>query len=195
MNRIKTPAAENSRRFLFSRGRMRRYRIVSILLSMIVIIGSSCVSEPGIDKTKFSELTRTVEDLKSAIASGRPCDASETMQQRFISGIAVLKDKTASKAEIDLMKAYAHLLITYQDGLLLCQYLTQLPQYQFVPKGNIYVFQELDPLVQKYALSTESHLYRPTGVYWRSIEGDSIKIIWKSVESQIKNIENVVNYN
>jgi hypothetical protein len=56
------------------------------------------------------------------------------------------------------------------------------------------VFQELDPLVLKYELSTESHVYQPTGLHWRSISEDSIKVIWKSAEFQIKILQNMFNY-
>jgi hypothetical protein len=165
------------------------------LLSAIMLFGPGCVSEPGIDKGKFSELNRIAHDLKTAIKSGKPCDVPDTLLQRLASGTAALKDKTASKGERDLIEAYSRLLTTYNDGLLLCQYQTPSSQFQFVPKGRIYVFQELDPLVQKYGLSTESHLYSPTGVHWRSISGDSIKVIWESAEFQMKNIENMLNYN
>jgi len=166
-----------------------------IVLSAIVLFVSGCESEPGIDKKKFSELSRTVGNLQTAITSGKPCDIPDALLQILASETSVLKDKTASKAESDLVNAYSRLLNTYRDGLLLCQYQSQSPQYQFVPRGRIYVFQELDPLVQKYGLSTESHLYKPTGVYWRSIERGSIKVIWERVEFQIKNIENMLNYN
>jgi hypothetical protein len=174
---------------------MRQDGIVIIVLSSIMLFSSGCVSEPGMDKRKFSELNRTAQDLKTFIASGKPCDAPDTLRQRLVSGIEALKNKTASQEERDLIDAYSRLLTTYKDGLLLCRYRTQLSQFQFVPRGRIYVVQELDPLVEKYGLPTESHLYRPTGVYWRSIAGDSIKVSWESVESQIKNIENMVNYN
>ena len=174
---------------------MRRDGVVIILLSAIMLFGSGCVSEPGIDKGKFSELNRTARDLTTYFTSGEPCDVPETLLQRLSSGTAALKGKSASKGEMDLIKAYSNLLTTYQDGLLLCKYRNNFSQFQFVPKGRIYVTQELDPLVLKYDLSTESHLYRPTGQYWRSIAGDSIKVIWESAELQTKNIENMVNYN
>jgi len=174
---------------------MRRFDIVIILLSAIMLVYSGCVSEPSIDKGKFSELNRTARDLQTAITSDKPCDVPATLLQKLATETAALKNKTASKLESDVIEAYSRLLTTYQDGLLLCQHRTQLNQFQFVPKGRIYVFQELDPLVDKYGLSTESHLYKPTGVHWRSIAGDSIKVIWESAEIQLKNIENMVNYN
>ena len=173
---------------------MRQEGLVIILLSAITLSGSGCVSEPGIDKGKFSELNRTARDLATSLTSGKPCEVSETLLQRLASGTAALKDKAASKGESDLIKAYSNLLTTYQDGLLLCNYQKHFSQFEFVPKGRIYVSQELDPLVQKYDLSTESHLYRPTGLYWRSIAGDSIKVIWERAKLQTKNIENMVNY-
>ncbi len=174
---------------------MRQEGMVIILLSAIVLSGLGCVSEPGIDKGKFSELNRTARNLTTSLASGKPCDVPETLLQRIASGTAALKDKSTSKGERDVIKAYSNLLTTYQDGLLLCNYRNHLSQFEFVPKGRIYVSQELDPLVQKYDLSTESHLYRPTGLYWRSIAADSIKVVWERAELQTKNIENMVNYN
>ena len=174
---------------------MRQDGIVVLLVSSIMLCGSGCVSEPGMDKGKFSGLNRTAQDLKTSIASGKPCDMPDTLLQRLASGIAALKNKTASKEERDLIDAYSRLLSTYQDGLLLCRYRTQLSQFQFVPRGRIYVVQELDPLVEKYELPTESHVYKPTGARWRSIAADSIQVIWESAKLQIKNIENIANYN
>jgi hypothetical protein len=174
---------------------MRQVGIVILLLSAIMLFGPGCPSETGIDKRKFVELNRIAQDLKAAIASGKPCDVPTSLLQRLVDGTAALKDKTASKGESDLLAAYSRLLTAYQDGLLLCQHQTPSSQLHFVPKGRIYVFQELDPLVQKYDLPTESHVYRPTGVHWRSIGGDSIKVIWESAESQIKNIDIMLNYN
>jgi hypothetical protein len=177
------------------RERVRKDGLTIIVLASIMLFGPGCVSEPGMDKVKFSELNHAAQDLKLSLASGKPCDAPDTLLQRLASGTAALTNKTASKEERDLLAAYSRLLTTYKDGLLLCQYRTHLSQFQFVPKGRIYVVQELDPLVEKYGLPTESHVYKPTGVYWRSISGDSIQVIWEHAEIQIKNIENMVNYN
>jgi hypothetical protein len=174
---------------------MKQNSIVIIGMSAIMLFSPGCFSEPGIGKSKFSELNRIAQDLKAAIASGKPCDVPETALQKFAAETKALNGKTASKAENDLIQAYSHLLTTYRDGLLLCKYQTPSSQFQFVPKGRVYVFQELDPLVQKYGLPTESHVYKPTGAYWRSIAGDSIKVIWESADSQIKNIEVMMKYN
>lgn len=174
---------------------MRQGGVVILFLSVIIFFGPGCSWEPGIDKKKFSELNRTVQELRVSLRSDKPCDVPDTLLQRLASGTAALKDKTASKAERDVLAAYSRLMTTYEDGMLLCRYRNQLHQFQFVPQGRIYVSQELDPLVEKYGLATERHLYEPTGAYWRSIDGNSIRVIWESAEVQTKNIENMVNYN
>jgi len=56
------------------------------------------------------------------------------------------------------------------------------------------VGQDVDPIVFKYRFVTESHLYQPTGQYWKSIPDDSIQIIWRNADSQIKMIENMMRY-
>jgi hypothetical protein len=190
------PSVEKKYNDIFiQKERMRQDNIVILLLATIILFGQGCVSEPGMDKGKFSEVNRIAHDLQTSITPDKPCDVPEALLQKLASGTAALKNMTASKAEREVVEAYSRLVTTYQDGLLLCQCQTRLNNFQFVPKGRIYVFQDLDPLVDKYDLSTENHLYKPTGVRWRSISGDSIKMIRKSAENQLKNIENMVNYN
>ncbi len=174
---------------------MKQVRIVILLFSAATFFIYGCVLEQGIDKAKFSDLNRTVQDLKIVIASNSPCDAPAELQQRLAAGIAAVKDRTASRPERELITAYSNLLAVYQDGLLLCRYRNQLTDFQFVPKGRIYVSQELDPIVEKYELSTEKHQYKPTGQYWRSVPGDSIRVIWSRAQNQIKNIETILKYN
>jgi hypothetical protein len=174
---------------------MRRKDIVIIFCSAILLFCLGCAQERVMDKGKFAELNRAAHDLKTFIASDKPCELPDSLLQRLVSGTEALKNKTPAKDESDLLQAYSDLLTIYKDGLLLCKYRNHLSHFQFVPKGRIYVPQELDPIVLKYGLQTERHLYRPTGEYWRSIAGDSIKVIWAGAEFQIKNIENMTNYN
>jgi hypothetical protein len=174
---------------------MKQGGIIISFLSVIILFSSACISDPGIDKAKFSELNRIARELQASIPAGKPCDVPDTLLQKLASLTAALKDRTTSTEELDLISAYSNLLTTYNDGQLLCTYRTHLSQFNFVPKGRIYVFQELDPLVQKYDLTTKSHVYQPTGLHWRSISEDSIKVIWESAAFQTKNIENRVNYN
>lgn len=161
----------------------------------MLLFSFGCKQEPGLDKGKFLALDQTTQELKTAIKSGMHCEVPDTFLLRLASATAALKGKTVSKQERDLLSAYEHLLAIYKDGLLLCRSRTHLTEFQFVPKGRIYVTQELDPLVERYELATESHRYGPTGKYWRSIPGDSITVIWENAEAEIRNIETMTNYN
>jgi hypothetical protein len=173
---------------------MTPQRSVIILASALLLFALGCTVEPGLDKKKFAELDRASRDLKAALRSGDPCSIPDTVLQRLAAGITELKGKTASKAERDLVSAYANLVAICQDGMLLCRSRTHLSGFEFVPKGRIYVTQELDPLVEKYDLPTERHVYKPTGAHWKSLSGDSIKVIWERAEVQIKNIEVMLKY-
>jgi hypothetical protein len=169
-------------------------RSVIILASALLLFALSCTAEPGLDKEKFAELDRASQDLKAVLGSGDPCDIPDAVLERLAAGTTALKDKTASKAEHDLVSAYANLVTISHDGLLLCRSRSHLTVFEFVPKGRIYVTQELDPVVEKYNLPTERHVYKPTGAHWKSISGDSIKVIWERAKVQIKNIEVMLKY-
>ncbi len=185
---------------------MRSHRLLSItgmrnhiaavtIFSVMMFLASACIPENRVDKNKFAELGRTAQELKTAITSSRPCEVPDELVQRLASGIAAVKDKASSRAERDVVAAYSNLLSTYHDGLLLCRSRAHLAQFQFVPKGRIYVTQEIDPIVEKYDLSTEKHVYKPTGQVWRSIDGDSMRIVWESAVSQTQNIDFLVDHN
>ncbi len=174
---------------------MRLLSTVMLVLLASLLFISSCVSEPEFDKSKFTEINRTVQNLKAALSSDNPCNLPDSLLERFSSGIAAVKGKVKSKKEHDLIIAYSYLLTTCKDGLLLCRSRNQFANLDMFPKGRIYLSQELDPLVERYDLPTEKHLYKKTGQYMRSVDGNSIGVIWESARTQIKNIENILNYN
>jgi hypothetical protein len=159
-----------------------------------MLLAAGCETEHRLDKGKFAGLDRARQDLKAALRSGKYCEIPDAVLERLASGTAAIKDKTASRAERDLLKAYADLAAICRDGQLLCRSRTHLTGFEFVPKGRIYVTQELDPLVERYDLLTERHVYKPTGVQWKSISVDAIRVIWEDAEAQIRNIEVMQEY-
>jgi hypothetical protein len=173
---------------------MTPQRFIITLTSALLLMMSACASEPGLDKGKFAELDRAGRDLKAALGSENPCDIPDAVLQKLALGIAAVKDKTASQAERDLLSAYVNLLTLSRDGQLICRSRTHLSGFEFVPKGRIYVTQDLDPLVEKYGLATESHVYKPTGAHWKSISVDSIGVVREKAAVQIKNIEVMLKY-
>ncbi len=163
-------------------------------LLIVVLSAAGCKNEPALDKGKFADLNRVRQDLDAAIRAGKACDEAEGAVQRLSSGTAGLQGRTASKAESDLLSAYMHLLAVSKDGLLLCRSRTLLSGFPFVPQGRIYVSQDLDPIVERYDLPTEKHLYKPTGKYWKSLSADSLSVVWESAEAEMRHIETMVKY-
>ena len=161
---------------------------------MMFFLGASCSSKPGIDKGKFTQLNRTALTVKTSLASGASYRQLTELVQGLSVEIASVKTKVATNEERELLEAYSALLAMYQDGLLLWRYKLEFAPFDFVPKGRIYVGQDVEPIVFKYSFPTESHLYQPTWQRWKSLSEDSIQIIWSNADSQLKIIENMKNY-
>ena len=157
-------------------------------------LAASCSSRPGIDKGKFTQLDRAALTVKTSLASGASYRRLTELVQGLSVEIASVKTKVATKEEKELLEAYSDLLAMYRDGLLLWKYKLEFAPFDFVPKGRIYVGQDVEPIVFKYHFPTESHLYQPTRQRWKSLPEDSIQIIWSNADSQLKIIENMKNY-
>ncbi|MGO9377353.1 MAG: hypothetical protein ACLP29_02230 [Dissulfurispiraceae bacterium] len=179
-----------------SAGRKNRGNLLALLL-IISVISMSCSLEPSqksIDKNKFAKLNAAAVSVKASI------DAGESYQQAvdkadILSGeITAMKDAVATKRESRLLKAYSDLLTIYRDGLLLWRYQEYFPHLAPELKGSIYVAQDVEPIVEKYRFSTESHIYKPTGQKWKSIPADSIRIVWKNADDQLAIIKNITDY-
>lgn len=174
-----------------STGKQRNFLAV---LLMMFFLGASCSSKPGIDKGKFTQLNRTALTVKTSLASGASYRQLTELVQGLSVEIALVKTKVATNEEKELLEAYSDLWAMYQDGLLLWRYKLEFAPFDFVPKGRIYVGQDVEPIVFKYRFPTESHLYQPTRQRWKSLSEDSIQIIWSNADSQLKIIENMKNY-
>ena len=157
-------------------------------------LAASCSSKPGIDKGKFTQLDRAALTVKTSLASGASYRRLTELVQALSAEIASVKTRVATKEESELLEAYSDLAAMYRDGLLLWKYKLEFAPFDFVPKGRIYVGQDVEPIVFKYHFPTESHLYQPTRQRWKSLPEDSIQIIWSNADSQLKIIENMKNY-
>ncbi len=165
-----------------------------ILLFMAAFFVSACSPQQGIDKSKFVKVDRAARAARASIAAGASYQQVSELVQGLAAEIAALKDKVTSGEELGLLGAYSDLLSFYRDGLLLWKYKLDFAPFDFVPKGRIYVGQDVEPIVSKYHFPTELQIYQPTRQYWKSISDDSIRIIWNNADSQLKIIENMKNY-
>ncbi len=168
--------------------------LVQVLLVLAVFSVAACTTEPAADRGKFRKLASDAEALKSSLAAGASYQQFADSLEKFSAGIGALRGSRLSKEETDILEAFSDLLAIYHDGLVLWRYKLEFVPFGFVPKGRIYVGQDVDPIVYKYRFATESHQYLPTGQYWKSIPEDSIRIIWSNADSQLKIIENMMKY-
>jgi len=173
---------------------MKERKSFLVVLWLIIVLNGACSSEPGINKDKFAKLKVAAQAVKTSLAAGASYQQLADRVQQLSIEITSLENRVTTNEERELMKAYSDLLAIYRDGLLLWKYQLDFPFFDPVLKGRIYVGQDVEPIVLKYGFSTESHVYGPTGQYWKSIAGDSIQIIWSNADSQLKIIENITNY-
>jgi hypothetical protein len=164
------------------------------LFLVLLLLVASCSYETRIDKGKFAKVSGTAHAVKTSIAGGASYHQLAQQIQNLSAEITALKGKVTAKQEKELLDTYSDLLSMYQDGLLLWKYKLEFAPFDFVPKGRIYVGQDVEPIVFKYRFPVESHLYQPTHQQWKSLSEDSIRIIWSNADTQLKIIENMTNY-
>ena len=168
------------------KGLMKKKKNILALLLMIVFITVSCSSEQEINRTKFKKLDQAAQEVKTALNEKTSNQHFGELLQNLSAEIAAVKAKALSKKEMELLHAYSVLAGVYHDGYVLWKYKLEFAPFGIVPQGRIYVSQDVDPIAFKYNLPTESHLYKPTQQYWKSISEDSIQIIWNNADLQYK---------
>ncbi len=164
---------------------MRRGRFF-IAAACVAVMCCACSS--GIDKKKFDGLERDAQGLQNSISSGVTYEKFGELLQGFSADIKAFGDTLKSNKEKELLKAYSDLLSMYQDGYLLWRFSREFSKHNLVPEGRIYVGQDVEPIVTKYRLLTETHVFGPTQQSWKSISADSIRIIWYNAGEQRKRI-------
>ena len=171
-------------------GIMKQKDFVSAVC-LAVFFFSGCSQE--LDKGKFEDVRGTAHACAVSVASGAGYEQLKRTVEQLSGEMSVLKGKISSDRERQLFKKYTELLAIYQDGLLLWKYKLEGSHYNFIPGGVIYVGQDVEPVVEKYRLPTESHVYGPTQQIWKSIPEDSLQIIWDNANSQMGIIETFTN--
>ena len=168
---------------------MKNKENIFALLLMLAVFSFACSSEQEINRTKFKKLDQAAQEIKTSLNEKTSFQHFGELLQNLTMEIAAVKNKSLSKKEMELLQAYSVLLGVYQDGYVLWKYKIEFAPFGIVPEGRIYVSQDVDPIAFKYNLPTESHLYKPTQQYWKSISEDSIQIIWNNADLQYKIIK------
>ena len=170
---------------------MKKKENTLALLLMIVFITVACSSEQEINRAKFKKLDQAAQEVKTSLNEKTSFQHFGELLHNLSAEIAAVKARALSKKEMELLEAYSVLAGVYQDGYILWKYKLEFAPFGIVPEGRIYVSQDVEPIAFKYNLPKESHLYKPTQQYWKSISEDSIQIIWNNTEFQQKLIEGI----
>ena len=171
---------------------MKSYAVVSFLLALSVVC-AACSSPPELDKRKFNGVTGAAQAVRKTLVSGAGYKAFGSVLQEMSSEIATLKGRVLTDEEKELVKDYSDLYSIYQDGHILWKYKIEFIRYGFVPKELIYVGQDIEPIIDKYRIPVELHVYAPTQQSWKSIPEASLQMIWTNADSQMQIINNRVN--
>ena len=168
----------------------------NLIILIFFLIGAACSPEVDrkIDENKFAGLEQTAHEVKISLSSDISYQKFGELLQRLSAEITAIKGRTKTDEEKALLKAYKDLLTFYQDGHLLWKYKLEFAPFNFVPKGRIYVGQDIEPIVFKYNFPVETHIYQPTHQPWKSLSGDSIQVIWKNADFQLDLIKQMANY-
>ena len=170
-------------------GQMKKMGNLLILLLTVVFIFGACTSEPEMDKSKFTKVDQIAQELQTSHAAGASYQHFGELLQALSAELAAVKAGKLSDKEMEELNAYFVLYGIYKDGYTLWKYKLEFAPFGIVPEGRIYVSQDVEPIAFKYNFPTESHLYRPTQQYWKSISEDSIQIVWNNADFQYKIIK------
>ena len=161
----------------------KEWKSFLMVLSIIFLLNGACSSEPSINKSKFTRLNTAARAVKTSIDAGGSYHQVADRVQQFSIEITALKDKIATKEEKELLRDYSDLFAIYSDGLVLWKYKLDFAFFGSQLKGRIYVGQDVEPIVEKYRFPTESHVYKPTGQYWKSPAYLSLIYLMNSITS------------
>jgi hypothetical protein len=157
-----------------------------IVSTFILSVLFGCSS--GIDKKKFEGTAKAAQAVQKAIDNQDSYLKCGELFDIFSNEVIALRDKVTGDKEQQLLKAYADLLIIYQDGFLLWEYKVESSRYTWIPEDRIYLEPTIKPLAIKYHLPVQSHVVELTKHAWKSVPADALKLIWERARVQLNKI-------
>jgi hypothetical protein len=164
-------SASPSRRTMRSVVTMRSFLFASAFLLL-----SGCA--PRVDHADFEQLYRSGKAISSATEVGINYSSFSDLVQKFASEVSIAKDSANNQPEKNMTDAYQEALTAYRDSLVVWKNEIDGAGYDWIPKGEIYVEDELRPIIAKYALTTQVRSIEITGHRFETIPEASIQIIW-----------------
>ena len=148
------------------------------------MIATGCA--PRVDHKDFEPLYRSGKTTSSATEIGVNYNAFSGLVQGLAAEVSIANDRADNKAEKEMAKAYQQALAAYRDSLVVWKNSIDGSRYDFIPKGEIYVEDELRPIIAKYSLPTQGRSIETTGHQFETIPESSIQVIWASTDKFLK---------
>ncbi|MEJ2695999.1 MAG: hypothetical protein P8013_05060 [Candidatus Sulfobium sp.] len=162
------------------------------LLAVFFLASCSLIDGPKIDTKRFRAVDRAARSVGAAISTGTDYGRFNELIEEFAEEISRIQISAGSAGDAELLKHYQNLLGIYRDGLVVWRYKLEAPRYDFIPPGRIYVGQDVEPIVEKYRFSVETHVYLPTDKTWKSMSEESLRVIWMNARSQMEVINRIM---
>lgn len=157
---------------------LRNILIVSI--GFILLVGCT----PKIDQNKYENLHRAAKTIEAATAVGVNYQKFGELLQNLSAEFSIANDKAKSDTEKELLKEYLDVLMTYQESATIWKKKITSTRYDWIPSGQVLVESELRPIISKYSLPTESHIF--TGIKFETISENSIQVIWGKASERLE---------
>ena len=166
-------------------------KIFVVLLGFVLLEG--CSSK--VDQKKYENLYHAAKAIEGSVAVGVDYQKFGELLQNLSTELSIANDKATfsiasdkakSDSEKELLKNYLDALAAYQESALVWKNKIDGARYDWIPKGRIYVENELRPIIAKYSLSIESHVMRSTGHKFETISGDAVQVIWAKAHEYLE---------
>jgi hypothetical protein len=151
----------------------KSYSIILLLFSI------SCA--PQIDKNKFENVNRAAKTIEGSVKIGVNYQRFSELLQNMSTEATIVKDQIKTEEEAELLKRYEIILETYQESGIV---------WQNMRYGYIYVEGEIEAIVVKYNLPTETHKFPRK---FRTISGNVIQLIWETARIKTDSANVILN--
>ena len=163
---------------------------IFLALALLFPVIFCCGCSSHIDKQKFREIRVAAGSIDKALEDATlPYSQFEALLNKLTDEVAKTKAVVSTKEEKVLLSSFEELLTPYQEGAALWEYKIGSSQYNWIPKGRIYMDAKVRMLAQKYHFTTDSHVVELTNHHWESISSDSLKVIWGHAHGQLKKVK------
>ncbi len=160
---------------------------ITLIALALIFFSLGC---SNIDKNKFRELRKSARSIDKAVKDPLlPYGQFKEKFQKMTDEMTKTRALVSNEEEKALLGSYEELFQTYQECNLLWEHKIESSIYGWIPRGRVYVDDQLRPLVEKYQFPAEPHLVELTGHRFESISADSLRVIWEKAHEQLKKVK------